>query len=515
MSRLRKLIWLWAPLSLYLIIQLLLHITLDLSDLPGAAGSWSIYRATSDGVGKDSAALLYQVLGEHLPFSLYRIQQFLSPLLGALSILGIVLGAYALSDKKGALSAGLVAACWTLSHYFGLLCGNDTLAFSLSWLGVGAIYFGVSAGPSRWPAALIGLVLLPIAVKSKELALPVLSALLLLPLAFKRPKWSWSLGLPLFIYTAYWAYAWFWPEQTTRLTERPAIHLRGLSQGWQRLLMLYERGLPEGKFDQLTGAALFLGAIGLSKKSWRPLLLAVGGMVMLGLTSYLLEQRTRPRYLAPAAFLSLISLGIASSRLAINRLLLPFICCSLLLDSWGFFWSWGEKREEMVGTDPTLLPTPPYYYRQQYQQMPELVLRDLSLTGGAELAHRLRSGEPIATMRLRDARERSIMAYSALYKTDHLILDPGKCCAGQPVDERCADRVVTMLFRAGYTLSLPTIIEGVERIYPRELRWRKLLLESAKSRTNEKNGVFWSYYTGTSQGGHAPCQSEVPQHLKQ
>ena len=49
MSHLRKLIWLWAPLSLYLLIQLILHLTLDLSDLPGAAGSWSIYRATSDG----------------------------------------------------------------------------------------------------------------------------------------------------------------------------------------------------------------------------------------------------------------------------------------------------------------------------------------------------------------------------------------------------------------------------------------------------------------------------------
>ena len=80
-------------------------------------------------------------------------------------------------------------------------------------------------------------------------------------------------------------------------------------------------------------------------------------------------------------------------------------------------------------------------------------------------------------MRLRDERHRSLIAFATLYDKSALILDPGACCAGTPVDASCADRVVEALDRSGFTLVLPTQIKGVERIYPNEERWKTLLLD--------------------------------------
>ena len=44
--------------------------------------------------------------------------------------------------------------------------------------------------------------------------------------------------------------------------------------------------------------------------------------------------------------------------------------------------------------------------------------------GVVELVCRFKNGEGIASMRLRDARDRSVMAYALLYGQKHVILDP-------------------------------------------------------------------------------------------
>ena len=71
-----------------------------------------------------------------------------------------------------------------------------------------------------------------------------------------------------------------------------------------------------------------------------------------------------------------------------------------------------------------------------------------------------------------------------------------------------------MLFRAGYTLSIPIEIQGVERIYQRESRWRKLLLRAANDRNSGQNGLFWIHFSSEDLGGNPPCQKHNPVNLK-
>ena len=128
--------------------------------------------------------------------------------------------------------------------------------------------------------------------------------------------------------------------------------------------------------------------------------------------------------------------------------------------------------------------------------------------GAVELVRRFKNGEGIASMRLRDARDRSVMAYALLYGQKHVILDPGVCCKGKPVDEICAMKIVRQVSRSGLTLSLPTNIEGIERIYPNEKRWRELLQDSAQQTLLLDNGEFWWNYLPLSDSEEPPCQKE-------
>ena len=147
--------------------------------------------------------------------------------------------------------------------------------------------------------------------------------------------------------------------------------------------------------------------------------------------------------------------------------------------------------------------------------MPDIPHRDLSMYGAVELVQRFKSGEGIASMRLRDARDRSVMAYALLYGQKHVILDPGICCKGKPVDEICAMRIVRQVSQSGLTLSLPTNIEGIERIYPNERRWRELLQNAAQQTLLLDNGEFWWNYLPLSDSETIPCQKEQrPQFFK-
>ncbi|MBM76571.1 MAG: hypothetical protein CMK59_14280, partial [Proteobacteria bacterium] len=261
--------WLLLPVGIYLFLQLILHLCIDLSDVPGAAGTWSIYRAATDGFGKDNAARLYSWISSHTPLSLYNTQTITAPVLGMLSVSGIVFCARGFGSQRSALLTGLLSSCWVIPHYFGLLAGNDTLSFALSWLGVGLFIYGIGGSYRLWPIGMLGLSLLALAVQTKELALPVIGVLLLTPLALPKPKWNWFIAIPLFIYTAYWSYAWMWPDQSTRLSQRPDLHIQGLQKGWYRIIELYERGLSEGKFDQIAILSILLGSLSLFKKRWK------------------------------------------------------------------------------------------------------------------------------------------------------------------------------------------------------------------------------------------------------
>ena len=120
----------------------------------------------------------------------------------------------------------------------------------------------------------------------------------------------------------------------------------------------------------------------------------------------------------------------------------------------------------------------------------------------------IQNGEGIASMRLRDARDRSVMAYALLYGQKHVILDPGVCCKGKPVDNLCHENCSS-------GESIWTDIKSTDqyrrnrKIYPNEKRWRELLQDAAQQTLLLDNGGFWWNYLPLSDSEEPPCQKEV------
>jgi hypothetical protein len=513
----RALQWL-LPVALFLFLQLMLRWAIDLSDLPGAAGTWSLYLCAKGQFRGDAAAGLYHWLQTQFDIGLLDAARLGSALAGIGMVAGAMLAGWGLAGRDGAIGAGFLGACWSMTHFYSMMIGNDPLAVGLGWLAAGLVWAGVSGGPARWPLAMAGVALVPAAVAVKELALPTAAAAAI-GIALLKPGKRLLVSVPLIGYCAYWGYAWMWPDESTRLQMLPDLNPTGLQRGWLRLVEFYERGIPEAKLDQLLVAGIALTLIS-KQRRWRRLYVGAAGAVLLCFTAYLLEGRARPRYVSPAALASLAAVGaglVAAGRRmrsgAYWTVFLPLAAVSgmLVLDGWSYFHVWSEKREDIVGSSPSRLPQPPDMWRAQYTGMPDIVFRDLTLYGGAELARFVETGKGLATTRLRDERHRSLAAYSAIEGAPFVVLDPGRCCTGQPVDIRCAERTVRALAEAGISTALPKDIEGVERIYSHEQRWLELLRVAAAEVGEQEDGRMWLMVPQQGQNGsELPCQGEIP-----
>ena len=120
----------------------------------------------------------------------------------------------------------------------------------------------------------------------------------------------------------------------------------------------------------------------------------------------------------------------------------------------------------------------------------------------------------IAVPRLRDDRHRNLQAYAAMKGQSILILDPGKCCAGTPVNAQCANRIVKAVEQAQLTVVLPTEVEGVERVHANEKRWVADLRSAINSTGTQSEYWHWQQSGVTDEVGPLPCQFEVPQNMR-
>ena len=498
------------PLLLFFCIHVFLLFALDLRDMPGAAGTETIYKAAIGERKSDATVLLLQWIAHYVDTNPQQAARILSSFSAFMSLVGLILCARTYSKDAGVI-AGWMGACWTMSHYFPVLVGADPLAIGSAWLSVGLCWWGARRLPF-WglPALLIGSVLASFAVSIKEIALPPLALLLLTPLWFPYKKENFLWVLPIILYCAYWGYAWMWPNTPTRMDADFSWSTSWLSTGWSRLLDLYDRGLPQGKFDQLLILSFVL--LGTARKhiTLRLSLWILAGAIIL-FTAYTLGPRTRPRYISPSTLGILISIAISMSlwKKKAQQIFLCILCSLFLADTWAFFDVWGQKRTAIVGGEPDKIPTPPYWWRQQYTIANDITYRDISMYGAIDLYELLENSSGIASMRLRDERHRSLMAFAQIMGKPSLILDPGACCAGQPVNEQCAQKIVHKVHEAGYAIVLPTTIFGVERIYPNESRWYSLIQEAIQE-GNQRD--FWYEYPSHSVWNphDLPCQQQAP-----
>jgi hypothetical protein len=510
----------FLPIIFYLVLHGILLYALDLRDMPGAAGTETIYKAAIGERKGDETVLVLQWIAHYFDVGPQYASRILSSLCGLVCIISLMICGDAHS-KRTSIISGWLGSCWAMSHYFPLMSGADPLAVSCVWLSIGLCWWGASRlsfmGIGVIPL-MLGIVLAPLALSIKELALPPLALLLLTPLWI--PKWNKNIlwTMPVLFYTAYWSYAWMWPDNPTRIqtqtqTQTLPTYFSILESGWKRILDLYQRGIPQGKFDQLIllSGVLLLGIK--TKKRHQNILLCFTGIAILLITAYFLGPRTRPRYLTPAALGVLCSISLSISLWKRKGYWILSILCTLFLaDTWAYYDVWAQKRTQIVGGQADLIPTPPKWWTQQYQYANDITHRDLSLYGAIDLIDILEQNNGLATMRLRDERHRSLLAFAEITGKKALILDPGACCAGQTVDARCATRIIKEAKDAGYGIVLPTLLKGVERIYPNETRWHQLLLNTLDTWNEE---YFWYDSPQNTQEQisvrqEPPCQSKIP-----
>lgn len=503
--------WLW---------QFVLRQSLDLRDYPGAAGTLSLYRATGRDAGTDTAAYVLRWLQYWLNVDLHTANTILSVSSGTAIVFSSIIIAWCTLGRTTALWCGLFAALWTPHQFIAILTGIDPLVIGGTSLALALISLGLFSHWLGVPLVIIGSMLLVSTIQIKSIAVPLcaIGGIWLYP----PKKWkSWLLSGIVLLSSIVLQQ----PNADDRFP-LPAFTRRTFEFGWIRIHQLYERGFPEGKFDQmwiLSGLIILLSVI--LQRTWTrdqtriTILWVVTGFVMF-FTAASLGQVLRPRYLVGLGIGLIIPIGWGITLLPYKtqRFMGTILTVVLALDTWAFFYEWGNLRHQILGGSPPNIWTPPSYWTQQYSQYPVLTLKDLTMTGALDFQDAWLSQpetQGIALPRLRDERHRNIQAYAAMRGQDILILDPGKCCAGQPVDDQCAAQTAETVLTSGYALLLPTEIPDVERIYPNEQAW----IEDLKSHVSA-NGIrsdFWVWQPSTNASNHSnlPCQFDVPFKKKQ
>ena len=485
-----------VPLLCYTCVQSYLLCEQDRSDLPGAAGSWSIYLA-SIGTPKDDFAAYIYLLGTNL-FPLEINIQILSFLMGAFFVLGTTLFTHSLSSSKAALLSGLLVSLWPPVHYFSLLFGNDPFSFGFSSLGIGCLFYGLKRQDLYGLfISMLGCTLLPISVWAKELSLPLYPLLFLLPLWFtKRNIWM----TPFIGYSFFWSYSWFWPQRKS-----PEILQKlDISEGYQQLYDFSIHRMNEGKFFQLCMIA-FVGWLFIPKEK-KHTGLFIATIVAMTVTCGLLVMKLRPRYLIVfgVPLCSLVAVQIAKFRMS------PFIMVGgtffLCIDTWSHQYVWSNSRHKWMQTQQSNIPKPPDLWLSQYEPIPKRLLRDISLLGAGTIISQLKKNKSIATIPLRDERHRSILAYSKQYGGEALILDPQKCCKAENV--QCARRLAAELKQAGFTLILPTGSKHEPRWNSSLSSWYALIEQEYFG--NPSSNQYWIWEESNTTGGHKPCQKIPP-----
>lgn len=468
----------------------------DRSDLPGAAGSWSLYLASVNTPKDDVAAHVYVWGSSWLP--LLTTAQIFSFILGMAIVLGTTLCTASISSERSTWVAGIFISLWPPLHFLSLLFGNDLFSIGLGSLGIGLLFFGIRIGNLKGLCfALLGCSLIPISIWAKELSIPLFFILVLLPWMFhKRNIWMF----PFLTYTSYWSYAWFWPNRAA-----PNIMQNwDILYGWQKLYELSIHRMNEGKIFQLLVIAM-VGWICTRKRKKHTVLLFVTFIGVFS-TCALLGIKLRPRYLIAFGLpiWSLVGMGI--SKIRFRSLFFVTGIIMLFLDTWSHQFVFSDSRSKWMGTNPTSIPEPLRIWKEQYDPIPKRLLRDISLVGAQRLVSFMKKKEKIATIPLRDERHRSTLAYAQIYGGNVLIIEPKTCCT--KLDPTCAQRLKVELNQAGYTLLLPKRSKHSPRWDSTMNAWYEQMRDTLSNEAQQDQ--FWIWEPATSSRGHTPCQKKQP-----
>ena len=371
----------------------------------------------------------------------------------------------------------------------------------MSWFGAIPMAFG------------LGIIWTSISVKF--LSAPLMLFIALTPLTSKNWKghhWAYT---PLFILAAALKYDLWWGQPIIGREFQgglrvPEIDWLPLASGWSKLSELHRMGMSEGKFEQLIFGLALLFPFTSFQRKWRIFILSLCSVIVLCVSAFVLEDRIRIRLLAPASFGVVAVLGACAGNVFQNLKaskwwLLP-ISSVLLLDTWSFLYSFGERQHQWGLNEAHSIPKPPQPWSEQYVSNPS-IFKDISLYGGAEahqiIAQSSSTTRRVYSMRIRDEREDSLHTYAMFYDKSFDVLDPTKCCSS--ASSKCARAILLQAQQSGSLTLLPLKNGPWRRVHKNEVTWNDLLLEAGSSIEAAEYSKSWLILPPTATDGAPPC----------
>jgi hypothetical protein len=514
---------------------------LDLRDHAGAAGPITLSRAA---LGEFHRSLDVWLIGEVMTWTgddPMVAAQVISLGSSMAMVLGALMGGWAMAGRRGALGAGLVTAAWSLSIYPAVVIGADPPAYGLIWLAAGLTWLGARLGWRGLPLLAAGCVMAGFATAIKESALPGVVVAAMAPLVIRK-RYFFLIPCGLVTYLALqWGWETFEPRQKFIFDQIPPVTLQSFQHGWIEVGLLPQRHMAAGVFDDLTVLCL-LGAL-LPGPAWKQrAAMGLGALGCLWLCARTIDVATRapvvPRRLIGVSFgvvvMAGVGLGMIQHSLRRWRWLswLPMVGISgmFFLDSWAYFYAWGQQRLSIAGGEAPTFAEAPEAWSRRYGTMTDMDFRDLSAYGSLEFVE-LVEAHPggVALPRLRDERHAHLAAAAELADIPWVILDPIPC------GNKSAGQVLQAVSDAGMLVVIPTHLPGINRVNGENLVWegrmdcRKppdptgkqpydycwvLQLEAAAETRGglAEAGPFWKTLAPTGSGAELPCQGDNPTH---
>ena len=496
---------------IWLGIQSFWFCTLDLSDLPGAGGTMSMFKALQ----QDWQAHPFSIWLSYMPqYNLESKAIFYSIAGSFLGFVGLLLCGWSLGRSKGLIGCGLLGSTWTVIHEYGIHVGPDSWTFGLSWFSIGLCWYAMQQRNLFWCSLCVFAsgYLLKLAIHIKFLAIPVLC---FVPMAiFTIRKWTyWHIFhivmLSIVIIICF-------PQMNGSTTLQgnlriPEIDWLPISMGWFKLNMLYTLGQPYGKFDQfLIGAvvtAIFVTWFQHQQKATKShiILLTLASSLVLCVSAFILEDRIQIRLLTSASLgimaISGYGIGILFQSKKIKFVFLGlFIPFLLLMDNWAYVHHYGQLRAQWTGSTNHSIAAP-QIWQTQYKANNTL-FKSTSLYGSIAIRNTfIKSIQQVFstnsivlyTMRLRDGRETNLLLYSHLENHQSQVLDIQKCCPiAQGNLKTCANRIVQHVETYGGFLVVPKG-DPWDRVHHNEQNWKGYLQKSIQKSSFVSEDPYWMW----------------------
>jgi len=453
-------------------------------------------------------------------------------LCGLCAVLGAMFAASSLLGWRAAVGAGLVAAIWSQSAFLWLLIGADTMAWGLSWLGLGVAWICARRGPLGALGVLLGTALVLLSAAIKIMALPAAAFLFVAPLLVDSHRRRYRAAVTCSLLVVFGiAYLAFRPQLSGGFVDAPSALSPSLLLTGTASFMSFLLNQPEGWMYAVLGGLAASGALlpasGPSRGRWSQRgVLAILGFVVVAVTCESLGDKIRSRFLVVTAFPIIVLAGCAFVLVqhAVERAIshhLPrwskmvgwLVPCAivpfLVLDCLAFMHAWSRLRETAEGANASTLPRPPEALANHYLGLSESHVLDISGIGGIDMAA-LGASAPEAGVLippLRDETEFILLAHAAHAGKINVQLRPELCCGYLTQLDSCAVDLVSQVDRAGARLVLPNLEDQetvLDRVDPKFGEWTALLIDAAGD-SLVREGRWWLVMDGSGADGPTPC----------